>query len=69
MSSYTETKNAAIYQGVLEHFQSHHPDILCVMSRKRGFFKKAFLKKCVIKKGFLDHYTIVSTVQTVVILE
>lgn len=52
MSSYTETENATIYQGVLEHFQSRQPDILCVLRRKRGFFKKLFEANKVMKKDF-----------------
>jgi nucleotide-binding universal stress UspA family protein len=52
MSSYTETENATIYQGVLEHFQSHNPDILCVLRRKRGFFKKLFESNAILKKDF-----------------
>ncbi|MEM7185302.1 MAG: universal stress protein [Bacteroidota bacterium] len=50
--SYTETKNATIFQGVLEHFQSHNPDMLCVLRRKRGFFKKLWEKNTVSKKEF-----------------
>ncbi|MCW5519868.1 universal stress protein [Aureitalea sp. L0-47] len=52
MSGYKETENATIYQGVLEHFQSHQPDILCVLRRKRGFFKKLSEKNHVLKKDF-----------------
>ncbi|MBT8275505.1 MAG: universal stress protein [Bacteroidia bacterium] len=52
MTTYTETENATIYQGVLEHFQSHQPDILCVLRRKRGFFKKLFEKNAVYKRDF-----------------
>lgn len=52
MSSYSETKNATIYQGVLEHFQSVQPDILCVLRRKRGFFKKLMGTNTVYKKDF-----------------
>lgn len=51
-STYKETENATIFQGVLEHFQSHHPDILCVLRRKRGFFKKLFERNSVYKKDF-----------------
>lgn len=51
-SSYTETSNATIFQGVLEHFQSHNPDMLCVIRRKRGFFKKLWEKNTVLKKEF-----------------
>ena len=52
MTSLTETENATIFQGVLEHFQSHNPDILCVLRRKRGFFKKLFESDVVLKKNF-----------------
>ena len=52
MDSYKETQNATIFQGVLEHFQSHNPDILCVLRRKRGFFKKLFEANVVLKKNF-----------------
>ena len=43
-STLTTTKNATTFQGVLEHFQSHDPDMLCVIRRKRGFFKKLWEK-------------------------
>ncbi len=46
------TKNATIYQGILEHFQSNNPDMLCVVRRKRGFFKKLWEKNEVFKKEF-----------------
>ncbi len=49
---YTETDNATIFQGVLEHFQSNNPDILCVLRRKRGFFEKLWEKNSVMKKEF-----------------
>ena len=52
ITTYTETKNATIYQGVLEHFQSSRPDILCVLRRKRGFFKKLMETNSVYKKDF-----------------
>ena len=52
MTSLTETENATIFQGVLEHFQSHNPDILCVLRRKRGFFKKLFEANVILKKNF-----------------
>jgi nucleotide-binding universal stress UspA family protein len=51
-SSYTKTENATIFQGVLEHFQSHSPDMLCVLRRKRGFFQKMWEKNTVLKKEF-----------------
>ena len=51
-STLTTTKNATTFQGVLEHFQSHDPDILCVIRRKRGFFKKLWEKNSVLKRDF-----------------
>jgi len=34
------TTNATVYQGVLEFLHEENPDMLCVIRRKRGFFKK-----------------------------
>lgn len=51
-ASYKTTSNATTYQGVLEHFQSVSPDIICVVRRKRGFFKKLWEKNVVLKKEF-----------------
>jgi hypothetical protein len=48
----TTTENATIYQGVLEHFQSNNPDMLCVIRRKRGFFQKLWETSAVMKKDF-----------------
>jgi len=50
--SVTTTNNATTFQGVLEHFQSHKPDMLCVIRRKRGFFKKLWEKNVIQKKEF-----------------
>lgn len=50
--SLTITENATTFQGVLEHFQSNHPDMLCVFRRKRGFFKKLWEKNTILKKEF-----------------
>ena len=50
--SYIKTENATTFQAVLEHFQSNNPDILCVVRRKRGFFKKLWEKNVVLKKEF-----------------
>ena len=52
IASETVTDNATIFQGVLEHFQGHNPDILCVFRRKRGFFQKLWEKNTVLKKEF-----------------
>ena len=51
-SSLTFTENATTFQGVLEHFQSHQPDMLCVFRRKRGFFTKLWEKNTILKKEF-----------------
>ncbi len=48
----TLTENPTTYLGVLEHFQSQHPDILCVFRRKRGFFKKLWEKNTIRKSEF-----------------
>lgn len=48
----TITENATTYQGVLEHFQSVQPDLLCVFRRKRGFFKKLWEKNTILKSEF-----------------
>ncbi len=51
-SKLTITENATIFQGILEHFQSNHPDMLCVLRRKRGFFQKLFEKNVILKRDF-----------------
>ncbi len=51
-SSLKITENATTFQGVLEHFQSSNPDMLCVFRRKRGFFKKLWEKNTILKKEF-----------------
>ncbi|PKA82998.1 nucleotide-binding universal stress UspA family protein [Ulvibacter sp. MAR_2010_11] len=51
-SSYTIARNATTFQGVLEHFQHFHPDMLCVVRRKRGFFKKLWEKNEIMKREF-----------------
>ena len=51
-SSYTKSENATTFQGVIEHFQHFLPDMLCVVRRKRGFFKKLWEKNEILKKEF-----------------
>jgi len=51
-STLTVTENATTFQGVLEHFQTHNPDMLCVFRRKRGFFQKLWEKNTVLKEEF-----------------
>ncbi len=50
--SLTTSENATTFQGVLEHFQSNNPDLLCVFRRKRGFFKKLWEKNTILKSEF-----------------
>ncbi|GAB5400844.1 MAG: hypothetical protein Aureis2KO_24290 [Aureisphaera sp.] len=50
--SYIKSTNVTTFQAVLEHFQSHNPDMICVVRRKRGFFKKLWEKNTVPKKQF-----------------
>ncbi|MFT4699197.1 MAG: hypothetical protein ACI9SJ_002360, partial [Flavobacteriaceae bacterium] len=45
-------ENATIFQGILEHFQSQNPDLLCVIRRKRGFFQKFKEKNVIYKHEF-----------------
>lgn len=52
----TTTENVTTFQGVLEHFQSNNPDLLCVFRRKRGFFQKLWQTNTVLKSEF--HTTI-----------
>lgn len=52
VNNITTTENPTTFQGVLEHFQSHNPDMLCVVRRKRGFFAKKWEKNTILKKDF-----------------
>lgn len=51
-SNVTITEHANTYLGVLEHFQSHKPDLLCVFRKKRGFFKSLWEKNTIPKSEF-----------------
>ncbi|CAI8231963.1 MAG: Uncharacterised protein [SAR116 cluster bacterium] len=46
------TDNATTYLGVLEHFRSQKPDLLCVFRRKRGFFVNLWEKSTILKSEF-----------------
>lgn len=48
----TISENATTYLGVLEHFRTKQPDMLCVFRRKRGFFKKLWEKSTILKSEF-----------------
>ena len=52
VNNITTTENATTFQGVLEHFKSNDPDMLCVVRRKRGFFTKKWEKNTILKKDF-----------------
>jgi len=52
VNTITKTENATTFQGVLLHFKSHAPDMLCVVRRKRGFFAKRWEKNTILKKDF-----------------
>ncbi|MEE9408354.1 MAG: universal stress protein [Polaribacter sp.] len=51
-STLTITENATTFQGVLEHISTQKPDMLCVFTRKRGFFKKLWEKNTILKEEF-----------------
>jgi len=46
------TDNPTTYQGVLEHYKTNDPDLLCVVRRKRGFFTKLWENNTILKKEF-----------------
>jgi len=52
VTNITKTENATTFQGVLEHYKSNDPDMLCVVRRKRGFFTKKWEKNTILKKDF-----------------
>ena len=52
VTNITHTENARTFQGILEHFLSNSPDMLCVVRRKRGFFAKKWEKNIILKEEF-----------------
>ena len=48
----TMTEQASTYLGVLEHLKEHHPNLLCVFRRKRGFFSVLWEKNQIPKSDF-----------------
>ena len=52
VSTYKSSENATLFQGVLEHLNETHPDLICVFRRKRGFFSKLWEENTVLKKDF-----------------
>ncbi|GHC43851.1 universal stress protein [Ulvibacter litoralis] len=51
-TTYTKAESGTTYQAVLAHYKDHNPDMLCVVRRKRGFFKKLWEKNVILKKEF-----------------
>lgn len=51
-NSYTQVEAATTFQAVIEYFQKFNPDMLCVVRRKRGFFKKLWEKNEIYKREF-----------------
>ncbi|UAN00098.1 universal stress protein [Polaribacter litorisediminis] len=51
----TVTENATTFQGVLEHIKTYNPDMICVITRKRGFFQKLWEKNTILKEEFFTN--------------
>lgn len=51
-TSYSLVEAATTFQAVIEYFQQFNPDMLCVIRRKRGFFKKLWEKNEIHKREF-----------------
>ena len=51
-NTFSTSENVTTFQGVLEHFQSNNPDLLCVFRRKKGFFQKLWEKNTILKSEF-----------------
>lgn len=51
-TTYTRTENATTFQAVIEYFQTFEPDMICVIRRPRGFFKKLWEKNEIMKTEF-----------------
>lgn len=51
-TTFTKVEAATTFQAVIEYFQYFNPDMLCVIRRKRGFFKKLWEKNEILKKEF-----------------
>lgn len=51
-TTYSQVEAATTFQAVIEYFQQYSPDMLCVIRRKRGFFKKLWEKNEIHKREF-----------------
>jgi nucleotide-binding universal stress UspA family protein len=52
IDTFIPTNNATVFQGVLEFLHEEDPDMLCVIRRKRGFFKKLWQNDSIKKIDF-----------------
>ena len=48
----TIAERPTTFLAVLEHYKANSPDLLCVVRRKRGFFKKLWEDDTILKKDF-----------------
>lgn len=48
----TKSESPTTFQAVLKHYKNNNPDLLCVVRRKRGFFKKLWENDTILKKDF-----------------
>lgn len=51
-NSLTISENETTFEGVLDYFELHSTDLLCVFRRKRGFFKKLWESNTILKSEF-----------------
>jgi len=59
VNKHIPTKNATVYQGVIEFLHEEDPDMLCVIRRKRGFFKKLWENDRIKKIDFDSHIPLI----------
>ena len=52
LTNYSTSKNETIYEGLKESIDKISPDLICVIRRKRGFFKRLWANDKVYKKDF-----------------
>lgn len=51
----TKAESPTTFMAIIEHYKEHNPDLLCVVRRKRGFFKKLWEKNTVLKEEFFTN--------------
>lgn len=51
-STCKKVESGTTFQAVIEYFHENDPDIVCVVRRKRGFFKKLMEKNTILKREF-----------------